>query len=86
MSAVVIADDGPGVPAEDCERVFDRFTRLEADRGGVSGGAGLGLALVQALVVGRGGGVRMAANPGGGARVEAWWPTRSIGSASARMN
>jgi signal transduction histidine kinase len=72
---LVVDDDGPGVPEEDCERVFDRFTRLEADRGGISGGAGLGLALVHALVVGRGGGVRMTANPDGGARVEAWWPT-----------
>jgi signal transduction histidine kinase len=71
---LVVDDDGPGVPVEDRERVFDRFTRLEADRGGVSGGAGLGLALVAALVSGRGGGVRMTGSPEGGARVEAWWP------------
>lgn len=71
---LVVDDDGPGVREEDRERVFDRFTRLEADRGGLSGGAGLGLALVAALVTGRGGGVRMAENPVGGARVEAWWP------------
>jgi signal transduction histidine kinase len=73
---VMVDDDGPGVPEEDRERVFDRFLRLEADRGGVSGGAGLGLALVSALVSGRGGGVRMADSPGGGARVEAWWPAQ----------
>jgi two-component system, OmpR family, sensor kinase len=71
---LLVDDDGPGVPAEDRGRVFDRFTRLEADRGGISGGAGLGLALVQALVVGRGGEVSMAAAPGGGARVEVRWP------------
>ncbi|MBA2324681.1 MAG: sensor histidine kinase, partial [Pseudonocardiales bacterium] len=71
---LVVDDDGPGVPTEDRERVFDRFTRLEADRGGLSGGAGLGLALVAALVAGRGGGVRMAESPDGGARVETWWP------------
>ena len=50
---LVVDDDGPGVPETDRDRVFDRFTRLEADRGGVSGGAGLGLALVSALVTGR---------------------------------
>ncbi|HEY0578828.1 MAG TPA: ATP-binding protein [Pseudonocardia sp.] len=71
---LVVDDDGPGVPEEDRRRVFDRFTRLEADRGGVSGGAGLGLALVMALVSGRGGTVRMTASPDGGARVEARWP------------
>jgi len=72
---LMVDDDGPGVPEADRERVFDRFTRLEAGRGGVSGGAGLGLALVHALVVGRGGTVRMTASPCGGARVEVRWPT-----------
>jgi two-component system, OmpR family, sensor kinase len=72
---LVVDDDGPGVPEADRRRVFDRFTRLEADRGGVSGGAGLGLALVMALVTGRGGAVRMASSPDGGARVEARWPS-----------
>ncbi|HWN35174.1 MAG TPA: ATP-binding protein [Pseudonocardia sp.] len=72
---LVVDDDGPGVPEADRRRVFDRFTRLEADRGGVSGGAGLGLALVMALVTGRGGAVRMAASPDGGARVEVRWPS-----------
>jgi signal transduction histidine kinase len=72
---LVVDDDGPGVPEADRRRVFDRFTRLEADRGGVSGGAGLGLALVMALVTGRGGVVRMAASPDGGARVEVRWPS-----------
>lgn len=71
---LVVDDDGPGVPEEDRQRVFDRFTRLEADRGGISGGAGLGLALVAALVNGRSGTVRMTGSPDGGARVEARWP------------
>jgi two-component system OmpR family sensor kinase len=74
MVRLLVEDDGPGVPEADRLRVFDRFTRLEADRGGVSGGAGLGLALVAALMAGRGGTVRMAASPHGGARVEARWP------------
>jgi signal transduction histidine kinase len=71
---LVVEDDGPGVPEADRARVFDRFTRLEAGRGGVSGGAGLGLALVMALVTGRGGSVRMTESADGGARVEAGWP------------
>jgi signal transduction histidine kinase len=46
---LVVSDDGPGIPAEDRDRVFDRFTRLDAARGRTSGGAGLGLAIVREL-------------------------------------
>lgn len=69
---LVISDDGPGIPPEDRERVFDRFTRLAPEAGG--GHAGLGLALVAALVRGRGGQVRAGESAWGGARVEAVWP------------
>ena len=52
-----MADDGPGIPAADRDRVFDRFTRLDWDRGRDSGGAGLGLAIVRELVAAHGGSV-----------------------------
>ncbi|GEL18554.1 sensor histidine kinase [Pseudonocardia asaccharolytica] len=68
---LVVDDDGPGIPEPDRERVFDRFTRLTPEAGG---GAGLGLALVAALVRGRGGSVRAGAAPDGGARLEVRWP------------
>ena len=42
-----IADNGPGVPEAERARIFDRFVRLEADRG--KPGAGLGLSLVRAV-------------------------------------
>ena len=72
---LVVEDDGPGIPAADRDRVFDRFTRLDPDvESRAGGGAGLGLALVAALVAGRGGTVAAGEAPGGGARVEVRWP------------
>ncbi|MGC4876107.1 ATP-binding protein [Micromonospora sp. DT43] len=47
---VTVTDDGPGIPAADRQRVFDRFTRLDDGRGRDDGGAGLGLAIVWELV------------------------------------
>ncbi|MDQ4117909.1 MAG: ATP-binding protein, partial [Actinomycetota bacterium] len=73
---LTVDDDGPGIPEADRSRVFDRFTRLDPDSGG---GSGLGLALVDAAVRGRGGSVHAGAAPTGGARVEARWPAASPG-------
>ncbi len=62
---VEVTDDGPGIPPEDRERVFDRFTRLDDARARDDGGAGLGLAIVRELVLAHGGSVWLAdATPG----------------------
>jgi signal transduction histidine kinase len=45
--ALTVADDGPGVPESDRERIFHRFVRLESSR--TTGGSGLGLSLVTAI-------------------------------------
>lgn len=58
-----IADRGPGIPASERERVFDRFQRLEAHRG--SPGTGLGLSLVRAIVLRHGGQVALLDNAPG---------------------
>jgi signal transduction histidine kinase len=72
VTRLVVSDDGPGIPEADRVRVFDRFTRLSQEAGG--GHAGLGLALVAALVHGRGGAVSAGASAWGGARLEVRWP------------
>jgi signal transduction histidine kinase len=45
-----VADDGPGVPPEHAERIFDRFYRADPSRSRTTGGAGLGLAIARQLV------------------------------------
>ncbi|MDQ6697674.1 MAG: ATP-binding protein, partial [Actinomycetota bacterium] len=45
-----VHDDGPGIPPEHHERVFERFARLDEARSRNGGGAGLGLAIVREIV------------------------------------
>jgi signal transduction histidine kinase len=62
---ISVVDDGPGIPAGDRERVFQRFTRLDDGRARDAGGSGLGLAIVQELVRRHGGTVTLGdARPG----------------------
>lgn len=72
---LLVDDDGHGIPVEHRVKVFDRFYRVDEDRGRRSGGFGLGLALVAHLVRRRGGSVRAAESPAGGARLEIRWPS-----------
>jgi two-component system OmpR family sensor kinase len=66
----VVQDDGPGIPADQRERVFDRFHRTDVARDRASGGIGLGLAIVRAIAEAHGGRVRAGAGAAGGARLE----------------
>jgi signal transduction histidine kinase len=65
---VRVDDDGPGVPAADRQRIFERFVRLDDARARDDGGAGLGLAIVRATALAHGGSVRVEDSPLGGAR------------------
>ena len=64
-----VIDDGPGIPEGDLPRLFDRFYRADTSRTRASGGAGLGLAIVRAIVTAHGGRIEAANMPGGGARM-----------------
>jgi two-component system OmpR family sensor kinase len=61
-----VADAGPGVPAEEADRIFERFYRTDRSRTRSQGGAGLGLAIVRSVVETHGGAVGYRARPGGG--------------------
>jgi two-component system OmpR family sensor kinase len=70
-----VIDDGPGIPADERDRIFERFHRTDAARARVAGGTGLGLAIVHAIAVAHGGSV-VAREPHGGvgARLELTLP------------
>ena len=55
--SVTVEDDGPGIPLDMHERVFERFVRLDRSRDRATGGSGLGLAIVRTLVTDAGGSV-----------------------------
>ena len=63
------AYSGQGIPAQDRLRVFERFCRADTSRTRASGGSGLGLSIVSALVIAHGGSVSVDDTPGGGATI-----------------
>jgi signal transduction histidine kinase len=71
---VGIDDDGPGVAAEDRERVFERLVRLDGSRARNTGGSGLGLSVVRALARAAGGDARFVEPRHGGASAEVTLP------------
>jgi two-component system OmpR family sensor kinase len=64
-----IDDDGPGIPEQLQQQVFEPFFRLETSRSRDTGGIGLGLATVRAIVLDHGGEIGLGNRKGGGLRV-----------------
>lgn len=73
-AVLVIEDEGPGIPAEERERVFEPFHRLEASRNRDSGGTGLGLTIVRRLVERHGGSIELGTSRRGGLAVRVALP------------
>jgi two-component system phosphate regulon sensor histidine kinase PhoR len=63
-----VADDGPGIPAEARDRVFERFYRVDKARSREQGGTGLGLSIVKHIVQSHGGRVWVESDMGKGSR------------------
>ncbi|MCC7494407.1 MAG: PAS domain-containing sensor histidine kinase [Fimbriimonadaceae bacterium] len=72
-ATLVVSDTGPGVPARERQRIFERFRQAPGSH--ARGGSGLGLAIAQAVVTHHGGRIAVDDAPGGGARFSVWLPT-----------
>jgi two-component system phosphate regulon sensor histidine kinase PhoR len=72
-----VADQGPGIPYDAQERVFERFYRVDKDRSRQLGGTGLGLSIVRNVVQAHGGQVWVESTPGEGSRFHMQLPLSS---------
>lgn len=75
---IEVRDDGPGFPDAFLPHAFERFRRPDTGRSRDGGGAGLGLAIVQAICAAHGGRAVAVNRPGGGATVSLWLPGAAL--------
>jgi signal transduction histidine kinase len=74
---VEVRDDGPGIPLEHRQRVFEPFARVDASRSREGGGMGLGLAIARRIIDTHRGSIAIEDAPEGGARLVMRWPSES---------
>jgi two-component system OmpR family sensor kinase len=77
LAVLEVTDTGPGLAPDQAGRVFERLYRADASRHRASGGAGLGLAIVAAIVVAHGGRVELRTGPGRGAAFRVLLPAEA---------
>jgi signal transduction histidine kinase len=77
---VAIRDDGPGIPADDLERVFEPFYRVEASRNRDTGGTGLGLSIARDIAQAHGGSIVLSNRPEGGLEAVVRLPRAKAGA------
>jgi signal transduction histidine kinase len=82
--SLAVSDDGPGIPQGQQARLFDRFHRMNINAG--ESGAGLGLAIGDAVVRSTGGRWSVGSSALGGARMSVSWPRSFAGRRSARLD
>jgi signal transduction histidine kinase len=69
MLGVFISDTGIGIDAKDLPHIFERFYRADRSRTGATGGSGLGLSIVKAIIVAHKGTINAESTPGQGTRI-----------------
>lgn len=82
--AIVVEDDGPGVPESEIERLFEPFYRADADRNVDTGGVGLGLSITRAFIHAHGGRVELSNRLPTGLRVRLALPRRPLSGEKRR--
>ncbi|GAA2301584.1 ATP-binding protein [Glycomyces scopariae] len=80
MVCIAVRDQGIGIPAEELDRIFERFYRVDAARSRATGGTGLGLAIVKHVAVNHGGRVEVSSMPDAGSVFTLMLPARSLPS------
>ena len=75
---IVVHDTGPGMPADEARRVFERFYRVDPARARTAGGSGLGLSIVAAIVAAHGGTVFAVSSPDNGMTVTVRLPKSTM--------
>jgi len=73
--AISVADRGFGIPAEELERIFERFYRVDNDLTRRTRGAGLGLSICKWIVEAHGGSIQVFSKPGDGSEFRVTLPT-----------
>ena len=87
MAYVCVEDDGPGIPEDERERVFEAFARLDDSRTRASGGYGLGLSIVSRIAYWFGGSVKVDQSPSlGGTRFTMTWPAHRFSKSKKKYS
>lgn len=71
---IIVADNGQGISAQDLTHIFERFYRADVSRNRKTGGSGIGLSLVKAIVEAHGGTIIVSSEPGKGTQFTMHFP------------
>jgi signal transduction histidine kinase len=74
---VTVADTGPGIPADHCDKIFEQFHQVDSSNSKAKGGTGLGLAIAKQIVEMHGGRIWVESTLGKGSTFQMELPTRA---------